>query len=103
MLLESAMRQGYRLQINYRISSKLMAGVNGGYRFAKTDPKPSENVYGYLTYSQIGGTNFSATISGTYLKSSYMTGVIAGAGITHGFFTDKLFAELGYKCKLQYA
>jgi len=97
MLLESAMRQGYRLQINYRISSKLMAGVNGGYRFAKTDPKPSENVYGYLTYSQIGGTNFSATISGTYLKSSYMTGVIEGAGITHGFFTDKLFAELGYK------
>jgi hypothetical protein len=96
-LLETAMRQGYRLQANYRISTKLMAGLSGGYRFTKSDPHPSENVYGYLTCSQIGGKNMSVTLSGTYLKSGYMNGIVAGANISRGFFADKLYADIGYK------
>ena len=60
-MLESEIRQGFRLQANYRITRDLMLGLQSGYRYLKTDPRPSKNIYGYLTYSNIPGVNLTAT------------------------------------------
>jgi hypothetical protein len=95
-MLETAMRQGYRLQINYHISPSFMTGINGGYRFIKDDPNPSENVYGFVTYNKISGFNLTATLSGTYLLSGYMNGIIAGGTLSHSFFHGKLVSDIGY-------
>ena len=44
-ILETELRQGFRLQANYRISKNLLYGVQAGYRFLKSDPVPSKNLH----------------------------------------------------------
>ena len=88
--------QSYRLQANYRINRDLIFGLESGYRFLKSDPHPSKNLYGYLTYSQIPGLNISMTLSGTYLESSYLNGKILGVNISRDLFNGKFQTSLGY-------
>lgn len=95
-MLENEMRQGFRLQGSYRFTRDLTFGLQTGYRFLKSDPHPSKNVYGYLTYSNIPGINAAVTISGTYNESSYMNGKIYGANISRDLFKNKLQASIGY-------
>ena len=52
-MLENEMRKGFRLQASYRFTRDLTFGLQTGYRFLKSDPHPSKNIYGYLTYSNI--------------------------------------------------
>jgi hypothetical protein len=96
-MLETEMRQGFRLQANYRISPELMAGLSSGFRFLKSDPHPSENLYGYFTWSQLSGLKLIFTGSGTYLQTGFTNGVIAGANVSRGFFDGKLISEIGYR------
>jgi hypothetical protein len=95
-MLENEMRQGFRLQASYRFTRDLTFGLQTGYRFLKSDPNPSRNIYGYLTYSNIPGINVALTLSGTYTESSYMNGQIYGANVSRDFFKDKLQTSLGY-------
>jgi hypothetical protein len=96
-IVETEMRQGFRLQASYRITRDLLFGISSGYRFLKSDPNPSANIYGYLTYSQIPGINMTATLSGTYLNSAYINGVIAGASLYRDFFGGKFQSGIGYR------
>jgi len=96
-ILESEMRQSMRLQADYRITGNLMVGLQTGYRFLKSDPHPSKNAYGYLTYYQIPGVNISVTLSGTYLASSYINSKIAGINVTRDFFSGKFQTGIGYR------
>jgi len=96
-ILEEEMRQGFRLQANYRITKDLSFGLQSGYRFLKTDPHPSRNVNSYLTYSNIPGVNLTGTVSATYLISSHMTGKVAGISLYRDFFKGKLQPGIGYR------
>ncbi len=96
-LMETEMRQGFRLQASYRFTRELTFGLQGGYRFLKSDPHPSRNINGWLTYSNIPGTGIAATLSGTYMESSYMTGKIYGLNLSRDFFRDRLQTSLGYR------
>jgi len=96
-VLENEKRQSYRLQANYRITRNMTFGIESGYRFSKSDPHPSRNVYGYLTYTQIPGLNVSLTLSGTYLESNYLNGKILGASVSRDLFQGKLQTSLGYR------
>ena len=90
-------RQSLRLQANYRITQNLTLGLESGYRFLKTDPHPSRNLYGYLSYSQIPGLGVSITLTGTYLESAFMNGKVLGGDISKDFMTGKLQTSLGYR------
>lgn len=96
-VMETEMRQSYRLQANLRITKDLMFGLQTGYRFLKSDPHPSKNIYSYLTYSNIPGLNISATLSGTYLETGYVNGKIIGLSISRDLFQGKLQTSLGYR------
>jgi hypothetical protein len=96
-LLEDQMRQGYRLQMNLRLARSLSLGLQGGYRWLKSDPKPARNAYGYLTYNNIPGIDISITVSATYLESSYMNGLIYSGMLTKDMFSGKLETSLGYR------
>jgi hypothetical protein len=96
MLAEQA-TQGYQLQINFRPINKLSVGLNGGYRFQKKDPKPSKNLYGYVTYSSIPGLNASATLSVNWLETTYLAGKIYSLGLSRDFLKGKLYGNIGYK------
>jgi hypothetical protein len=96
-ILEDEIRQGFRLQANYSITRNLVLGVQSGYRYLKSDPHPSKNLYGYLSYNQIPGVNVSATLSATYVESSYLNGSIYGLSLTRDFINGKLSAGVGYR------
>lgn len=96
-ILEDEIRQGFRLQANYSITRNLVLGVQSGYRYLKSDPHPSKNLYGYLSYNQIPGLNVSATLSATYVESSYLNGKIFGISLTRDFIKGKLQTGLGYR------
>ncbi len=95
-MLENELRQGFRLQASYRFTRDLTFGLQTGYRFIKSDPRPAKNIYGYFTYSNIPGINSALTVSGTYSESSYMNSQIYGINITRDFFKNKLQTGIGY-------
>jgi len=95
-LLENELRQGFRLGGNLRLAKNMFVGLQSGYRFLKSDPHPSRNLYGYFTYSRIPGVNLSATISGTYLESGFINSKIAGLNLLKDFPGGKVQTGIGY-------
>ncbi|MFH0759313.1 MAG: hypothetical protein V2B15_18650 [Bacteroidota bacterium] len=96
-LLETETLQGWRFRVNYKPAKTLFLGLNAGYRFRKEDPRPSKNVNGYLTYSQVPGIGASVTLSATWLETSYLNGIVYGAGISRAFLSDKLQGGIQYR------
>ncbi|MFA5970890.1 MAG: hypothetical protein WC780_00965 [Lentimicrobiaceae bacterium] len=96
-LLATSTMQGYQLQLNFRPGKKLSIGANAGYRFSKTDPKPSKNLYSYLTYSNLPWINASATISATFMNTSYINGSIYSLGLSREIVPGKLSGGVGYR------
>ena len=89
--------QGYSLQAVIRPVNMLAIGLTAGYRNEPSDPKPSKNFYGYITYAQIPGIKIAATATVTILQTSYINGNIYGIGISRDLVAGKLFAELAYR------
>jgi hypothetical protein len=96
-LLESPTLQGFRLMLNYRPVKYLSVGLKGGYRFRPDDPKPTNNIYGYVTYSMIPGIKASATGSVTWLETSYLKGLIYSFGLSRDFAKGKIFTGINYR------
>lgn len=96
-VFENEMRQSVRLQTNYHITRDIVFGLQAGYRFIKSDSRPTRNLYGYLTYSQVPGMNISLTLSGTYLESDYMNGKVLGALLSRDLINGKFQTSIGYR------
>jgi hypothetical protein len=96
-ILETEMRQGFRFQANYNITSNLFFGLQVGYRFLHSDPRPSKNYNGFLTYNRIPGLQVSATVSATYLETSIMDGKMFGMSLYRDFLKGKIQTSLGYR------
>jgi hypothetical protein len=96
-VLENEKRQSYRLQANYRITNNITLGVETGWHDSKSDPHPSRNINGYLTYYQVPGLLVSVTLTGTYLESAFMNGKIYGADISKDLFQGKFQTSVGYR------
>jgi hypothetical protein len=97
LAMENEMRKSFRLSANYRITDDMVFGIDGGYRFLKSDPNQSKNVSGYFTYSRIPALNITATLTGSYLESSYLKGKIFGASLSRDLFSGKLQLSGGYR------
>ena len=96
-VLENEKRQSYRLQANYRIGNNISFGLEGGWHNSRSDPHPSRNINGYLTYYQVPGLLVSATLTATYLESAFMNGKIFGADISKDLFQGKFQTSIGYR------
>jgi hypothetical protein len=96
-LLEAATLQGYMFQVNIRPVKNFTIGANAGYRFSKQDPRPTKNLYTYLTYSNVPWLNASATISATLLETSYLSGNIYSVGLSRDLVPGKLYGGIGYR------
>lgn len=95
-MLENALRQNIMVRADYRITKDLTIGLQSGYRFLKSDPHPSKNLNGYITYYNLPGINVSVTLTGTYLESSYLNGKIFGTNVSRNFFQGKFQTSIGY-------
>jgi len=96
-LLDSEALQGWRFRTTYRAAKYLFIGVNAGYRFRKEDPRPSKNLNGTLTYSNVPGIGASVTLSSTWLETNYINGMVYGAGISRELVPGKLNGGLKYR------
>jgi len=96
-LFEKELRQGFRLQTNYKLTKDIMVGLQSGYRFLKSDPEPSKNAYAYVSYNRIPGININATLMATYLETSYLNGKIFGISINRDLAHGKIQTGLGYR------
>jgi hypothetical protein len=96
-VIDNESLQGFGIQANYNPIRYLSIGIKAGYRDRKSDPKPSKNLYGYVTYSRIPKLNISATLSATFLETSYISGKIYGASVSRDLIRGKLYCGLGYR------
>jgi len=97
-IIEDERRQGFRLQADYSITDYIIFGINSGYRFLKSDPHPSENINGYLSFRQIPGMKFlNSTISGTYLKTAFINGWIGAINMSGDLLNGKIVPGIGYR------
>lgn len=96
-LLETAATQGFSVQANYRFLKSFSLGANAGYRYSKTDVKPSKNLYVYLTHSNIPALNASVTLSATLLETIYISGKIYSIGLNRDLISSKLNLGLSYR------
>jgi hypothetical protein len=96
-VLDNEKRQSIRVQLNYRLADNLILGIESGYRFLRSDPHPSRNLYGYLSYYQIPWLKISLTLSATLLESNYLNGNVFGADISRDLFKGKFQTSLGYR------
>lgn len=96
-LLDASALQGYTFQLNFRPGKKISIGANAGYRFSKSDPKPSTNLYSYITYNNVPWINASATLSATLMHTSYINGSIYSLGLSRDIIPGKLYGGVGYR------
>jgi hypothetical protein len=96
-ILDYETLQGYLFQVNFSPVRYLSAGVKTGYRFRKSDPEPSKNLYAYVTYSRVPVLNVSTTLSATLLETSYITGQIYSLCISRDLIAGRLYGGLGYR------
>jgi hypothetical protein len=95
-ILDPETLQGYMFQATYNPIKYLSVGARAGYRFRKSDPKPSKNLYAYVTYSRIPVLKISATLSATLLETTYISGKIYSLMMSRDLVSGKLYAGLGY-------
>ena len=96
-LLEEATRQGFRFNVNYRLTKKISLGVNSGYRYRDADIKPTKNVNGFINFSRIPLINVSATVSANYLKTSYINGYLLRLRLNRDILPGILNLGLNYR------
>lgn len=96
-ILDVETRQGYRLRVNYRPAKRLSVGAMAGYRSRPDDPDPSQNLYGYVSYTQVPGIDAAATLSATLLQTSYLDGKIYSLRLSRDIVRGKLYSGLQYR------
>jgi hypothetical protein len=81
-IIENQTRQGFRAGVNLRPINNLFISLSAGYRFQPSDPKPSRNFSGTMSYGNIPWLDVVPSVSFIKLISSYIDGVIWGAGLS---------------------
>ena len=77
-VFENETRQGFNLRMNIIPLKYVFIGLNGGYRYQKSDIKPARNFGGYISYSQLPLVEITPTVSYNKLITSYIEGGVAG-------------------------
>jgi hypothetical protein len=75
-VIENETRQGVRFGIGLRPFKNIFLGFNTGYRYRPGDIKPSININGYCSFSNMPVILSSSNFSYTYLTGSYLEGNI---------------------------
>jgi len=81
-IIQNQTRQGFRAGVNFRPLDNLFISLSTGYRFQPSDPKPSRNFSGTISYGNIPWIDVVPSVSYIKLISSYIDGSIWGAGLS---------------------
>lgn len=86
-VLENEIRQGFRARSVIRPWNNIYLSFQYGYRYSKTDVKPSSNYGGSLGFNVIPFLEASTTFDFNRLKSNYVDGYIYSVNLDK-YFTD---------------
>ena len=96
-ILQQASRQGVRFRVNYRPLNYLMFGASAGTRFRKEDPRPTNTLNGFATWSNIPALHASLNLSANVMQTSYLDGQIYGARLSKDIIPGKIYSMIHYR------
>jgi hypothetical protein len=97
VMLEDATRQGVQFRINYRPVSLMNIGISSSYWDRAGDTKPTKNINGFLSFTQLPLIKSSASLTVNGLQTSYVDGFIYGIRLDNDYFAGKLNVGLNYR------
>lgn len=95
-LIENETRQGFRLGISVRPAKLISLGLNGSWRFQKSDKNLSKNINGYLSFNRVPVLNAQFTFRTNILETNYLQSQRYGARLSKDLIKGKLSAEAHY-------
>ncbi len=95
-LIDSETRQGFSFQANYQITNYIIAGGKAGYRFQKSDIKPSKNLNLYISHQNLLKSEISASLSVSILQSNYLKGNTYNISFSRFFMHGKYNLATSY-------
>jgi len=95
-LIEKETRQGAGAQLNYNIYKNIYFGARGGYRFQKSDTRPTRNAYLFLTHNNLFKSQISTTLSATLLETNYLNGQVYNLRFSRAFNSGKMNLSTAY-------
>ena len=96
-LINQETRQGFRLQMNYRIHPLVNLSLSSFYLFQSSRPDPTKNYFANLSFSQIPKLKASFNMNFNYMNTYYFSGSILGTSITKDLFKGLVSTELSYR------
>jgi hypothetical protein len=97
VMLADATRQGVQLRVNYRPVNYLSMGLSTSYWDRTGDSKPTKNINGFLTYTQLPVLKASTSLTVNALQTSYVNGMVYGIRFDKDFVNGKLNWGLNYR------
>ncbi len=96
-LFENETRQGLRIGTNIKPLNNLFIGINAGYRYSGSDPKPSGNIDASVSYTNIPFIESTSTFSYSYLSGSYVNGSIFGIRLSKYLYNPAIDFALSFR------
>jgi hypothetical protein len=96
-LLNQETRQGFRMQMNYRVHPLAYLSLSGFYRYQSNRPDPTKNYVANLSISQIPKVQASVNLNFNYMDTYYFSGTIWGASVNKDLFKGFLSTEFSYR------
>ncbi|MEY4954515.1 MAG: hypothetical protein RI981_600 [Bacteroidota bacterium] len=96
-LLNQETRQGFRMQMNYRVHPLAYLSLSGFYRYQSNRPDPTKNYVANLSISQIPKLQASVNLNFNYMDTYYFSGTIWGASVNKDLFKGFLSTEFSYR------
>jgi hypothetical protein len=96
-LINQETRQGFRVQMNYKVHPLAYLSLSSFYRYQSNRPDPTKNYVANLSISQIPKVQASVNLNINYMNTYYFNGSIWGTSITKDLFKGLLSSELSYR------
>lgn len=95
--MENETRQGFRARTIIRPINNLTIGLQYGYRYSKTDVKPSRNYGGNISYTMLPLIESSLGINFNKLVSNYVDGYVNSINLLKSLSTIRSDFSVGFR------
>ncbi len=96
-VLENETRQGFRARTIIRPINNLIIGLQFGYRYSKTDVKPSRNYGGNISYTMLPLIESSLGFNFNKLVSNYVDGYVYSISLLKSLSAIRSDFSIGFR------
>lgn len=96
-LIDQETRNGLRLGLNIRPWKTVTWGLNGSWRFQKSDMNVSKNLNTYLNFSRVPKIKVRASLTANFLQTNYLSSRSYGLRLSRDIIKGKLVGDLYFR------